>query len=88
MNLLITGGCGHIGSYLAENINKIKKIKNTFVVDNLKTSARGTSLHDDVDEIKDLAGTTGDGIVETFNKPSSADNQTNSVADPIAKSRS
>ena len=41
-----------------------------------------------LDEIKDLAGTTGDGIVETFNKPSSADSQTNSVADPIAKSRS
>ena len=26
MNLLITGACGHIGSYLAENIHKIKKI--------------------------------------------------------------
>ena len=25
MNLLITGGCGHIGSYVAEHINKIKK---------------------------------------------------------------
>ena len=24
MNLLITGACGHIGSYLAENIYKIK----------------------------------------------------------------
>jgi sec-independent protein translocase protein TatB len=57
-------------------------------VDNLKNSARGTSLHDDVDEIKDLAGTTGDGIVETFNKPSSADNQKNSIGNPIAKSRS
>ena len=38
MNLLITGGCGHIGSYLAENINKIKKIKKTYIVDNLKTT--------------------------------------------------
>ena len=27
MNLLITGGCGHIGSYLAENITKLKKKK-------------------------------------------------------------
>ena len=25
MNLLITGGCGHIGSYVVEHINKIKK---------------------------------------------------------------
>ena len=38
MNLLITGGCGHIGSYLAENINKIKKIKKTITFDNLKST--------------------------------------------------
>ncbi len=38
MNLLITGGCGHIGSYLAENIHKIKKIKKTIIVDNLKSN--------------------------------------------------
>ena len=38
MNLLITGGCGHIGSYLAENLNKIKKIKKTYIIDNLKTT--------------------------------------------------
>ncbi len=38
MNLLITGGCGHIGSYLAENIYKIKKIKKTFIIDNFKTT--------------------------------------------------
>ena len=38
MNLLITGGCGHIGSYLTENISKIKKIKKTIVIDNLKTT--------------------------------------------------
>ena len=24
MNLLITGCCGHIGSYVANNVNKIK----------------------------------------------------------------
>ena len=35
MNLLITGCCGHIGSYLAENVYKIKNIKITFIVDNL-----------------------------------------------------
>ena len=38
MNLLITGGCGHIGSHLIENISKINKIKNTFVVDNLQST--------------------------------------------------
>ena len=30
MNILITGSCGHIGSYVAENIHKIKKIKKHF----------------------------------------------------------
>ena len=30
MNLLITGCCGHIGSYLVNNIHKIKKIKKNF----------------------------------------------------------
>mgnify|MGYP005992432183 CR=1 FL=1 len=35
MNLLITGCCGHIGSYLSSNIHKIKKIKKVFLVDNL-----------------------------------------------------
>ena len=38
MNLLITGGCGHIGSYLIENLSKIKKIKKTFVIDNLEST--------------------------------------------------
>ena len=38
MNLLITGSCGHIGSYIAENIYKIKKIKKTILVDNLKSN--------------------------------------------------
>ncbi len=38
MNLLITGCCGHIGSYIAENVHKIKKIKKTFVVDNIKSN--------------------------------------------------
>ena len=38
MNLLITGCCGHIGSYLVENIHKIKKVKKTYIVDNLKSN--------------------------------------------------
>ena len=38
MNLLITGGCGHIGSYLVHNIYKINKIKKTYVIDNFKST--------------------------------------------------
>jgi UDP-glucose 4-epimerase len=38
MNLLITGCCGHIGSYVTENIHKIKKIKKTIIVDNIKSN--------------------------------------------------
>ena len=38
MNLLITGCCGHIGSYLADNVYKIKKIKKTVLDDNIKSN--------------------------------------------------
>jgi len=38
MNLLVTGCCGHIGSFLVNNINKIKKIKKTFIIDNLNST--------------------------------------------------
>ena len=38
MNLLITGCCGHIGSYLTENVHKIKKIKKTIIIDNLESN--------------------------------------------------
>ena len=36
MNLLITGACGHIGSYVVQNLSKIKKIKKTVLIDNLE----------------------------------------------------
>ena len=45
MKLIITGACGHIGSYVAENIFKIKKIKKTILIDNLKSN-RFCSLFD------------------------------------------
>ena len=45
MNLLITGCCGHIGSYLAENVSKIKKIKKTFMVDNLESNRFYSIFH-------------------------------------------
>ncbi len=38
MKLLITGACGHIGSYLAQNIYKIKIIKKCYLIDNIKTT--------------------------------------------------
>ena len=38
MKILITGGLGHIGSYLLENIDKIKFIKKIYVIDNLSTN--------------------------------------------------
>ena len=38
MNLLITGCCGHIGSYLVNNIYKIDKINKTFIIDNFHST--------------------------------------------------
>ena len=38
MKILITGACGHIGSFISENINKIKKVSKTILVDNLKSN--------------------------------------------------
>ena len=38
MNLLVTGSLGHIGSYIVENVHKIKKIKKTFLVDNFESN--------------------------------------------------
>ena len=38
MKILITGACGHIGSYLSENIYKIKKVSKAILIDNLKSN--------------------------------------------------
>ena len=38
MKILITGGLGHIGSYLLENINEFKFVKKIYVIDNLSTN--------------------------------------------------
>tara|TARA_B100001093_G_scaffold504951_1_gene561499 strand:- start:1768 stop:2694 length:927 start_codon:yes stop_codon:yes gene_type:complete len=38
MNLLITGSCGHIGSFLSHNIHKIKGIKKCYLVDNFHST--------------------------------------------------
>ena len=57
-------------------------------VEDLKTSAHETGLREDVGEIKDLAGTAGDGIVETVSEPSSADDPANKASGSHAKMRS
>ena len=44
MKVLITGACGHIGSFLAENIHKVKGISKVILVDNLKSN-RFNSLY-------------------------------------------
>jgi len=44
MRVLITGALGHIGSYAAENIHKIKKIKEVILIDNFE-SQRFSSLY-------------------------------------------
>ena len=38
MKVLITGCLGHIGSYLVENIHKIKKIKKIYLLDNISNN--------------------------------------------------
>ena len=38
MKIIITGACGHIGSYVAENVHKIIKIKSTILIDNLESN--------------------------------------------------
>ena len=38
MKLIITGACGHIGSYLAERMYLIPKIKKTILIDSLESN--------------------------------------------------
>ena len=45
MKIIITGACGHIGSFVAENIHKIKKVKNTLLIDNLKSNSVGSIIN-------------------------------------------
>ena len=38
MKILITGGLGHIGSYILENINNLKHVNHIYIIDDLSTS--------------------------------------------------
>jgi len=42
MKILITGGLGHIGSHFLQNIYKIKKVKEIYIIDNLLTNRYST----------------------------------------------
>ena len=44
MKLLVTGGLGHIGSHILQNVNKIKKIKKLYIIDSF-LSNRVNSLY-------------------------------------------
>ena len=44
MKVLITGACGHIGSFLSEKIHKINNKSKAILVDNLKSN-RFNSLY-------------------------------------------
>ena len=57
-------------------------------VEDLKITTSETGLREDVGEIKDLAGTTGDRIVETVNKHPTADDPKNKAAKDDHKTRS
>jgi len=37
MKIILTGACGHIGSYVSKNFSKIKKIKEIILIDNFST---------------------------------------------------
>ena len=63
MNILVTGSCGHIGSYLVQNLHKIKKIKSAVLVDNLSSNKYSTLFnkkkkinffHKDLNDIESL----------------------------------
>ena len=38
MHIIVTGGLGHIGSYLIENFKNIKKVKTIYIIDNFSTN--------------------------------------------------
>lgn len=38
MKLILTGACGHIGSFIISNIHKIKKVKELILIDNLSSN--------------------------------------------------
>ena len=60
MKILITGGLGHIGSFIINNFIKYKKIKKIFIVDNISNQRFSVLLSMNSPKIKFLYGDTVD----------------------------
>ena len=52
MNILITGGLGHIGSYIISSINKIKKLDNIYIIDNNSNNSINSNFNYNKKKIK------------------------------------
>ena len=70
-------------SGFADAIDPEGDLKESF--ENIKTSTSKTGLGEDVTAIKNLAGETGDGIVQTVNQPSPATELADKIAKPSKK---
>ena len=42
MKLIVTGACGHIGSFIIEKVTKIKRIKEVILIDNFNSHRYST----------------------------------------------
>ena len=71
---------------VADAIDPAGKLKDS--VEDLKKSATRTGLQDDVGEIRNLAGTTGDGFAEMINQAPEDDAASTASSDPKKKTRS
>ncbi|RPG55396.1 MAG: SDR family oxidoreductase [Flavobacteriales bacterium TMED235] len=60
MKILITGGLGHIGSFVIKNFTKNKKIKKIFVIDNISNQRFPVLLSMNSSKIRFLYGDTAD----------------------------
>ena len=71
---------------VADAIDPAGNLKDS--VEDLKKSASETGLQDDVGEIRNLAGTTGDGFAEVINQAPADDSTTDASSDANKKTGS
>ena len=71
---------------VADAIDPAGNLKDS--VEDLKKSATETGLQDDVGEIRNLAGTTGDGFAEVINQAPEEDAASAASSDPVTKTGS
>ena len=71
---------------VADAIDPAGNLKDS--VEDLKKSATETGLQDDVGEIRNLAGTTGDGFAEAINQAPEVDAKAAASSDPKTKTGS